>query len=104
MVQIDWFWYTGICMELSERCIAQLEKENWLHIYEQQDKPGSAYPLHSHQHTVVILVTEGSMTVTTNEMVQILRTGDRLDIPPATPHTIVAGPTGCQYVVGENKA
>ncbi len=88
-------------MELSERCIAQLEKEGWAHIYELQDKPGIIYSEHSHQGTVVVLITEGSIVYTVNGVPHSLKTGDRLDIPPRTPHSAVVGPTGVQYVVGE---
>ena len=88
-------------MELSERCIAQLEKEGWPHIYEWSDLPGTTYPEHSHADKVVIYVTEGSLQLEVQGKIHQLRTGDRFDIPPRTPHTAVAGPAGCQYVVGE---
>jgi len=88
-------------MELSERCIAQLEKENWPHIYEWQDKPGKVYEEHSHEGKVVIFITEGSIDFTINGATHTLRTGDRFDVPPQTPHSAMVGPSGCQFVVGE---
>lgn len=88
-------------MELSERCIAQLEKENWPHIYEWQDKPGAIYHEHCHQGRVVLYVTEGSIDLTIADVTHRLKTGDRLDVPPDTPHTAVVGPDGAQFVVGE---
>lgn len=88
-------------MELSERCIAQLEKENWLHIYEWQDKAGTVYPEHSHQGKVVLFITEGSIDFTIAGTTHHLKTGDRFDVPLETPHSAVVGPRGVQYVVGE---
>ncbi len=88
-------------MELSERCIAQLEKEGWPHIYEWSDPPGTVYPEHSHTEKVVIFITEGSLELTLAGQVHLLRTSDRFDVPPQVPHSAVAGPQGCQYVVGE---
>jgi quercetin dioxygenase-like cupin family protein len=88
-------------MELSERCIAQLEKENWPNIYEWQDKPGTVYNEHSHQGKVVLFITEGSIDLTIDSSTRTLRTGDRLDVPPQTPHSAVVGPSGCQFVVAE---
>ena len=93
-------WY-AIRMELSERCIAQLEKENWPYIYEWQDKPGTVYPEHGHQGKVVLYITEGSIDLTIGGTTHHLKTGDRFDVPPQTIHSAVVGSMGAQYVVGE---
>jgi len=88
-------------MELSERCIATLEKEGFPHVYEWQDKPGTVYPEHSHQDKVTLFITEGSVDLTIADVTHSLRTGDRFDVPPGLPHSALVGPQGCQYVVGE---
>lgn len=88
-------------MELSERCIQTLEKENWPHIYEWQDKPGTIYPEHVHQGKVTIFVTEGYVEITIKEEKIILRAGDRFNVPPNTYHSAIVGPQGVQFVVGE---
>ena len=88
-------------MELSERCIQTLEKENWHHIYEWQDKPGIIYPEHTHRGKVTIFITEGSIELTISGEVLSLRPGDRFNVPPNTPHSAVVGPQGVQFVVGE---
>ncbi len=88
-------------MELSERCIAQLEKEGWPYVYEWQDKPGTVYKSHEHQGNVVLFVTEGGLSITMLGKTIEYRTGDRIDIPPHTLHEAVVGPRGAQYVVGE---
>jgi quercetin dioxygenase-like cupin family protein len=88
-------------MELSERCIAQLEKEGWTNIYEWQDKPGTVYPEHSHEGQVVLMVTEGAIDFTIGGVTHHLIAGDRFDVPPHTLHTAVVGPQGAQFVVAE---
>lgn len=88
-------------MELSERCIAQLEKEGWPHIYEWSDPPGTMHSEHSHADKVVIFITEGSLQLTIEGQAHDLRTGDRFDIPPQTPYAAAVGSDGCQMVVGE---
>lgn len=88
-------------MELSERCIAELEKENWPFIYEWQDKPGTIYPEHSHKGKVVIFITEGSIDLNVAGLSHHLKTGDRYNVPVFTPHSAIVGPQGVQFVVGE---
>ena len=88
-------------MELSERCIAELEKENWPHVYEWQDKPGTVYSEHSHQGKVVLYITEGSIDFTIAGVTHHLKTGDRFDVPPQTPHSAIVGDEGVQFVVAE---
>jgi len=88
-------------MELSERCIAQLEAEGFVHIYEWQDAPNSAFTDHQHSSPAALYVTEGTVIITQSGVTHALRTGDRLDIPSNTPYATAAGPTGCQYVLGE---
>ena len=88
-------------MELSERCIQKLEQEGWLHVYEWSDAPGTEYAEHSHQDKMAIFITEGSLSLTLDGETKELTVGDRLDIPPHTPHSATVGPDGCQFVVGE---
>ncbi len=88
-------------MELSERCIQILEKEGFPFVYEWSDKAGTVYKEHSHQDKVVIFITEGSIDFTIDGQIKTLKAGDRLNIPPHSPHSAVVGPSGCQYVVGE---
>lgn len=88
-------------MELSERCIQTLEKEGFASVYEWSDGPGVVYAEHQHEGAVTIFVTEGALTLKINAESKDLRAGDRFDITARTPHSAVAGPEGCQYVVGE---
>ncbi len=88
-------------MELSERCIATLEKEGWVHIYEWQDTPDTVYAEHSHKGKVSLFVTDGSISITIAGNTTVYRTGDRVHIPPFTVHSAVVGSRGVQLVVGE---
>ena len=88
-------------MELSERCIQTLEKEGFIHIFEEQDAPEAIYPEHSHKEKVVIFITEGSIEVTLLDSVKVLTAGDRFNFPTNTPYSMIVGQNGCQFVIGE---
>ncbi len=70
-------------------------------VYEWQDKPRTVSVEHSHQDKVTIFITEGSIDLTIASKTHSLRTGDRFDVPPRVPCSVIVGPQGCQYVVGE---
>lgn len=91
-------------MEQSEKYIAQLEKEGFSEVYDWFDAPGTTYSEHSHKGAVSLLVVEGSITFTLPDRVVELGANDRLDVPTSTPHSAVAGPNGCKYVVGQMNA
>lgn len=58
--------------------------------------PGDRYGAHEHPYHKVLYCVDGSITFelqATGERVR-LRTGDRLDLPPRTPHSAVVGPEG----------
>jgi quercetin dioxygenase-like cupin family protein len=88
-------------MELSERCIATLEKEGFEHIYEWQDTAGTIYSEHSHAGKVTLFITDGSIELTIYKQIHVLKTGDRFDVSPHTSHSAIIGPNGVQFVVGE---
>ena len=88
-------------MELSERCIQTLEKEGFTHVYERSEAPDTTCPERSHQDKVTIFISEGSLQVDIAGEQKALRAGERINIPPNTPHSVVVGPDGCQLVIGE---
>jgi len=88
-------------MELSEHCIQTLEKEGFTTIYEESESSNSTYETHTHEYKVAVFVTEGSLEITINGIVKTLQPGDRANIPANTPHSTIAGPEGCQLVLGE---
>ena len=88
-------------MELSERFIAELEREGFTTVYEWQDKPDKIYEEHSHDAKVSFYVTDGSITFDFSGVKKVLKAGERLDIPPNTRHSAVVGKEGVIYIIGE---
>jgi quercetin dioxygenase-like cupin family protein len=68
--------------------------------------PGDRYDTHSHPYHKVLFCARGgirfdlSVSSTSFE----LRAGDRLDIPPGTPHSAVVGPDGVSCVEAARSA
>src|SRR3989338_675515 len=58
--------------------------------------PGAVYSVHDHPYRKVLVVAGGSITfsVSGGRRVVAMRPGDRLDLPPGTPHSAVVGPDG----------
>jgi quercetin dioxygenase-like cupin family protein len=88
-------------MELSERYIKQLESENFVHIYEWQDAPGTVYEEHSHKGKVSLCITDGSITFDFSGTKKELIAPIRFDVPPGVKHSAVVGPRGWIVIVGE---
>ncbi len=59
-----------------------------LSILEWTDPPGTIYPVHTHPLVQVHVVLSGRMRIGLPESTEeiILNPGDRLDLPPETPH------------------
>lgn len=88
-------------MELSERYIQMLEKEEFLHVYEWQGAAGVIRPEHSHKAAVTMYVTDGQITFDLAGHKKTIYAGQRLDIPIGTLHSMTIGPAGAIYIVGE---
>jgi hypothetical protein len=86
-------------MELSERCIAELEKEGYETVYEEQLMAGESLP--TPESDTALFVTEGSLVVEGVETV-VLLAGDRYR-PQSGAISIHAGDQGCQLVIGEGR-
>ena len=58
--------------------------------------PDAVYGLHDHPYGKVLVVEQGSITFTLDggRTVRTMKRGDRLDVPPRTPHSAVVGPEG----------
>jgi len=91
-------------MELSERYIQTLEKEGFASVYEWQDPAGTVYEEHSHQGTVALLVTDGSITFAIAGEKREFAAGQRFDVPVGVPHSAIVGPKGWIVIVGEEMA
>ena len=64
--------------------------------------PGDRYAPHEHGYTKLLVCAEGSITflVGPDEIPVQLRAGEGLELPPATRHAAVVGPTGCTCAEG----
>ena len=58
--------------------------------------PDAVYGEHEHPYGKILVVASGRITVTVNrgERVVTLKRGDRLELPPHTPHSAVVGAEG----------
>jgi len=87
-------------MELSERFIKKLGEE-FPHVYEWQDKPGTVYEKHAHKGKVALYVTDGSVTFDFGDYKKEVKAGERFDVPVGAEHSAVVGRMGAIFVVGE---
>ncbi len=60
--------------------------------------PGERYGWHEHSYHKVLYCHTGSIVFHTRESDFELRPGDRLDVPPGTPHAATVGPHGVECV------
>ena len=58
--------------------------------------PGDRYGTHSHSYHKVLYCVSGSIVFHTPDGDVELGPGDRLELPPGTPHSATVGPTGCE--------
>ena len=58
--------------------------------------PGATYAVHEHPYAKVLMVAQGEITfrLPTQKREVRMRPGDRLDLPPHTPHSALVGPEG----------
>jgi len=56
--------------------------------------PGDRYSEHSHSYHKVLYCARGSIVFASSGTDFELRPGDRMEIPPGTPHSAVVGPDG----------
>jgi len=58
------------------------------------NEPGHTYGEHEHPYHKVLYCLEGSITFHTRQGDIEMGQGDRLDLPPGTPHSATVGPAG----------
>jgi quercetin dioxygenase-like cupin family protein len=57
--------------------------------------PDAVYGAHAHPYGKILVVERGSITFTIGDGKRVLmRRGDRLELPPRTPHSALVGPEG----------
>jgi hypothetical protein len=66
--------------------------------------PGDRYGRHDHTYHKVLFCLEGSIVFHLVDRDVELRAGERLDLPPGTPHAATVGPDGCSCIEGSRPA
>ena len=74
---------------------AQLEREG-LHPTRWDNGPHAVYAVHDHPYGKVLVVVSGQITFSVDggKRVVPMQPGDRLTLPPRTPHSAVVGAAG----------
>lgn len=65
----------------------------------QRDTPGREHPTHTHATDETLHIIDGTITFEVDGGRSSCGPGDRLLLPAETPHSSVAGPEGCVYVI-----
>lgn len=68
--------------------------------YAWSNAPGDQYAEHTHSYEKVLYCVEGSITFLLRDREIRLGPGDRMVLPPGTPHGAVVGPEGCTCMEG----
>lgn len=64
--------------------------------------PGDRYGVHDHDYAKLLYCTRGSIDFILGDGRRIaMKAGDRLVLPPHTPHSAIVGPDGCACVEGK---
>ena len=71
--------------------------------YAWSNGPGDQYPEHTHPYEKVLYCVEGSITFTLGDRDVRLGPGDRMVLPPGTPHGASVGPQGCTCIEGRGR-
>ncbi len=76
--------------EIAERAFESegLTPETW------SNHAGYSYVEHSHPYHKVLYCVAGTITFHTDSVDIEMEAGDRLDLPPGTPHSATVGPEG----------
>ncbi len=79
-----------------------LKSEGFIYIYKWHDSPNTKYPAHAHKGKVTLFVEKGDVTFNfSDDTTQIVKSGERFDVPVGLEHSAIVGKNGCEYVVGE---
>lgn len=89
-------------MELSERAIAQLEKEGFESVSECQAAAGTVFPVHSTYGKVAFFITDGSITFDVSEKSVVVQAPGRFNVPRGVLCTAQIGIHGAIYIMGED--
>ena len=90
----------------TEGAIREVFRREGLSPSEWSNGPGDRYAVHSHPYHKVLFCVRGSIRFQAGEPPEDcdLRPGDRLDIPPGTPHSAVVGTEGVSCLEAPRRA
>jgi mannose-6-phosphate isomerase-like protein (cupin superfamily) len=71
--------------------------------YAWSNGPEDRYAEHAHDYEKVLYCVEGSITFTLRDREIPLGPGDRMVLPPGTPHGALVGPHGCTCIEGRGR-
>jgi hypothetical protein len=75
------------------------------HCYSWSNGPGAQYAVHAHPYRKILYVTVGSITFTPEGAQPVtMGPGDRIEIPPGTPHGALVGVEGVTCWEGQARA
>lgn len=80
--------------EPDEEAIAELFAAEGLEPLTWSNGPNDTYGTHSHSYHKVLFCLSGSITFIVGSQRLDMSPGDRLDLPPGTPHSAIAGERG----------
>lgn len=85
----------SMCPSDEEPLAAQFAREG-LRAVRWSNGPDAVYGTHDHPYRKVLVVVSGSITLTLGAEARnvTLKAGDRLEVPPRTPHSALVGPEG----------
>ena len=73
--------------------------------YRWSNGSGASYEVHSHPFRKILYVTQGSITFTpSGQSPVVMRAGDRIELPPGTPHGALVGDQGVVCWEGQARA
>ena len=89
----------------TEQELRQTMQDEGLSPYTWSNGPGDRYSAHSHSYHKVLYCLRGSIRFVDESAGRPidLEPGDRLDIPPATPHSALVGPEGVTCLEAQKK-
>ncbi|MGH9357499.1 MAG: cupin domain-containing protein, partial [Terriglobia bacterium] len=69
--------------------------------YVWEDGANAFHPDHIHSTTTAHVILKGEMTVCCGGSEQVVKEGDRFDVPAHALHSARMGSQGCRYLIGE---
>jgi len=83
-----------------EEIIKKLTEEGYKDVTTVKLPPNQDLGIHTHNEATVHIILFGEITMVENGKTDVLKKGDRVEIPKGTTHSVKCGPSGCVMVMG----